>query len=113
MPRLGALAKADEHGAEAADGIGGGPGLRRQRRHHRIEKRQGHGGADSAQHRPPGDIPLRDEHHSALLATPITGLTNTLAQSAVDVEPGSDSAVFIRIWNGALCTIPETSDANA
>jgi hypothetical protein len=60
----------------------------RARRHHRVEERQADGDADTPQERPPGEMPPGDEH---------------------GYEP---SRALMRIWNGALFTMPSTIDEN-
>ena len=40
---------------------------RGERRRHGVKQRQRHGGAEAAQHRPPGQVCFRDHHDAALL----------------------------------------------
>ena len=53
----------DVNGAEARPRVRRGLRGRRKSRHHRLEERQGHGGAHAAQERPTVQRQLGDEHH--------------------------------------------------
>ena len=75
---------------EAPDRFRRRPDRGRQRRHHRIEQRQGQRGAHAAQHGPPRQRPLRDAVHLATLS--------------------SDACVDAFIRNGVLLTTPSTRD---
>ena len=75
-------------------------------RHHRLQERQRHGDARPPQEGPARQRPLRDEHGCG---SPLC----SLAAYRVATFVGSGSgAGLMRIWNGALVTIPRTRVEN-
>ena len=81
--------------AEPADGARRGAGRGRERRHHRIEQRQGQGRPDTPQERPSRQVLLRDDHRF--------GLSQREATTAAAGESPDGGR---RIWNGVLFTMP-------
>src|SRR6185503_15852232 len=96
MPRVGKHAVRQVDGAETERRRGGRAALGRERRHHRVEERQRHGGADGAlQERTTGQVLLGDVHGYCVLATRL-----------------SAGWSVARIWNGTLLTMPMMIDVS-
>src|SRR5262245_12889647 len=94
MPRRRkhAVRHVDRAEAERRGPAGGGLRLCCQRGHHRVEKRQCHGGAKrAADERPSGQMLLGDDH----------GYRSFACATVV-----SDGSSRVRIWNNELSTTP-------
>ena len=100
MPRVGEHAVRHVDRAEPERRARRRARLRRERRHHRIQQGQRHRGAEgTAQERAAGQMLLRDDHGYS---------TRRLVRRLLTVSAGSS---LVRIWNGALSTMPMMIDA--
>ena len=100
MPRVGEHAARHVDRAEPERRARRRARLRRERRHHRVEQGQRHRGAEgAAQERAAGQMLLRDDHGYC----PLGRSSATAVERRVRVPSGSS---LVRIWNGALSTIP-------
>ena len=94
MPRLGKHAARDVDGAEPERRARSCPRLRGERRHHRVQQRQRDRRAQgAAQERAARKMLLRDDH----------GCCTLVCATVLVVSAGSS---LVRIWKGALSTMP-------
>src|SRR5579885_1630029 len=111
MPGIGVDAIRKIDGAEAERPGGRG----RQSRRHRVQKRQRDASAQRAtQECAARKMLLRNEHvYSSLGRAVFAGATlpgGVALATAVDPPAGPAGSNFVRIWNGALSTMPRTMD---